>query len=476
MINIKTHYDQLYIAGQWQNSHSEQKLWVVNPATEETCASVPNANNADVEAAIAAARAAFDSWSQSSVATRAQLLHNIADEMQLRYKDLIAAHVISMGCPEHLTGAFHVDAAIEAMRYYADLAHKMEEAKYVANISLHKEAIGVCAFINPWNYPLHQLTGKIAPALAAGCTIVTKPAEQTPIQDFIMAEIFDKVGLPAGVFNLVTGVGKHIGPLLSSHPQVDMVSFTGSTAAGINVASAAAPTVKRVCQELGGKSAMIITQDADLPAAVRYAVEDVMANTGQTCNALTRLLIPQSCYDEVLALAKQFANEQVVGDPLDSDTTMGPMASRRQLDTVLSYIDLGIQEGAKLITGGRQPDNIATGTYILPTIFADVTNDMRIAREEIFGPVLCIITYRDIEEAIAIANDSVYGLSSAVYAKDKTSALPIAKRMRAGQCYIQGGYFSMHAPFGGYKQSGNGREWGEHGLDEYLETKAIISG
>jgi aldehyde dehydrogenase (NAD+) len=320
------------------------------------------------------------------------------------------------------------------------------------------------------------LTGKIAPALAAGCTIVTKPAEQTPIQDFIMAEIFDKVGLPAGVFNLVTGVGKHIGPLLSSHPQVDMVSFTGSTAAGISVASAAAPTVKRVCQELGGKSAMIITQDADLPAAVRYAVENVMANTGQTCNALTRLLIPQSCYDEVLTLAKQFANEQVVGDPLDSDTTMGPMASRRQLDTVLSYIDLGVQEGAKLITGGRQPDNIDTGTYILPTIFADVTNDMRIAREEIFGPVLCIITYQDIEEAIAIANDSVYGLSSAVYAKDKASALPIAKSMRAGQCYIQGGYFSMHAPFGGYKQSGNGREWGEHGLDEYLESKAIISG
>jgi aldehyde dehydrogenase (NAD+) len=362
------------------------------------------------------------------------------------------------------------------MRFYADLAYKMEEPKYVANISLHKEPIGVCAFINPWNYPLHQLTGKIAPALAAGCTIVTKPAEQTPIQDFIMAEIFDKVGLPSGVFNLISGVGKQIGPMMSSHPLVDMVSFTGSTAAGISVASAAAPTVKRVCQELGGKSAMIVTDDADLPAALRYAVEDVMANTGQTCNALTRLLIPQSRYDEALTLAKQFAEEQVVGDPFDAQTTMGPMASRRQLDTVLSYIDLGIQEGARLITGGKQPEGLDTGTYILPTIFADVSNDMRIAREEIFGPVLCIISYQDIEQAITIANDSVYGLSSAVYAKDKASAMPIAKRMRAGQCYIQGAYFSMHAPFGGYKQSGNGREWGEQGLEEYLETKAIIAG
>ena len=476
MQSFNTHYRHLYIDGQWQTPHSNERLSVVNPATEEICASVPSANAVDVDTAVLAARRAFNNWSSSSAETRARLLHKIGDEMLLRYDDLVLAHVITMGCPQHLSGAFHVDAAIEAMHFYADLAHQMQEQQTKENVTLFKEAIGVCAFINPWNYPLHQLSGKIAPALAAGCTVVAKPAEQTPLQDFIMAEIFDKVGLPAGVFNLISGVGQSIGPSLCSHPQVDMVSFTGSTAAGINVAMAAAPTVKRVCQELGGKSPIIITEDADLTAAVQYAIEDVMANTGQTCNALTRMLIPQSLYQQTITLAQQFAQQQVVGDPLDPQTTMGPVASKKQLETVLRYIDLGLEEGARLITGPAQPSNLPTGHYIQPTIFVDVTNDMRIAREEIFGPVLCIITYETLEQAIEIANDSVYGLACAVYAKDPASALQIASKLRAGQCYTQGAYFSMHAPFGGYKQSGNGREWGEMGLDEYVESRAVIAG
>jgi aldehyde dehydrogenase (NAD+) len=329
--------------------------------------------------------------------------------------------------------------------------------------------------INPWNYPLHQLIGKVAPALAAGCTIVAKPAAQTPLQDFIMAQIFEAVNLPAGVFNLVSGSGSDIGPLLSSHPDVDMVSFTGSTSAGIKVAQAAAPTVKRVCQELGGKSPYIITEDADLEAAVRYGVKDVMLNTGQTCNALTRMFVPRCRYEEAVKIAKKVAEENIVGDPNDTDVTMGPMASASQKQTVLNYIKTGIAEGARLVTGGIDiPSGLHGGAYVQPTIFADVTNEMVIAREEIFGPVLCMIVYDDIEEAIEMANDTVYGLSSGVYAKNKASALKIARRIRAGQCYIQGSYFNLEAPFGGFKQSGNGREWGDQAMREYIEIKAII--
>lgn len=473
--------DKLYINGQWQASASDRFIDVINPADNQTFLRVPQGNSDDIEQAALAARQALPGWATSLASIRADLMRKIATEMRNRYDDLVDAHVKSMGCPRHLTGAFHVDAPIEAMEYYADLAYKMEAVEERNDVLLLKEPVGVCAFINPWNYPLHQLIGKVAPALAAGCTIIAKPAEQTPELDFIMAEIFDKAGLPAGVFNLVSGLGTEIGPVMSSHPQVDMVSFTGSTRAGIQVAAAAAPGVKRVCQELGGKSAFIITEDADLNAAVRYGVEDVMANTGQTCNALTRMLVPQSRYEEAVALAAEIAGEQVVGDPTDSATTMGPMASHRQKETVEHYIRLGLEEGARLVTGGPGapadlPPTLQEGAFVQPTVFADVHNQMRIAREEIFGPVLCIIPYSDTEDAIAIANDTPYGLSSGVYAKDAASAIPIARRMQAGQCYIQGAYFSMDAPFGGYKQSGNGREWGEHGMDEYMESKAIICG
>ena len=403
-------------------------------------------------------------------------MYAAADEMQRRTDDLIDAHVVTMGCPRHLTAELHVDAPIEGMRYYADRAAQMEDVEEKGDVLLLKEPIGVCALINPWNYPLHQLMGKVAPALAAGCTIVAKPAGQTPLQDFIMAEIFAAAGLPAGVFNLVTGPGSVIGPIMSSHPDVDMVSFTGSTSAGIKVAEAAAPTVKRVCQELGGKSPYIITQDADLEAAVRYGVEDVMLNSGQTCNALTRMFAPQSRYKEAIDIARKIAEENVVGDPNDSNVTMGPMASASQKQIVLKYIKTGIDEGARLVTGGMDmPPGLKTGAYVQPTIFADVSNQMVIAREEIFGPVLCMIAYDNIEAAIEMANDTVFGLASAVYARDRARALKIARRIRAGQCYIQGSYFNLEAPFGGFKQSGNGREWGDQAMHEYIETKAVIA-
>lgn len=467
--------NKLYINGQWQTPSTNISIEVINPATEEALVCVSLASCQDVESAILAARKAFPSWSTTSPAARAKLMNAVADEMQVRYDDLVDAHVTSIGCPISIAGDFHVNLPIEAMRYYAELAITMEDVEEKGSVLITKEAVGVCAFINPWNYPLHQLIGKLAPALAVGCTVVTKPAEQTPIADFIMAEIFHKVGVPAGVFNLVFGKGNELGPILSSHPEVDLISFTGSTRAGIEVAKAAAPTVKRVCQELGGKSAYIITEDADINAAVRYGIEDVMANTGQTCNALTRMLVPANQYQKVIEQAVLVGNEQVVGDPLHKDSTMGPMASFSQKESVLRLIEQGIAEGAELVLGGTDmPEGLTKGFYVKPTIFASVTPEMSIAREEIFGPVLCIIAYDDIEQAIEIANDSKYGLSSGVYAKDKASALKIAKRIKAGQCYIQGSYFNIDAPFGGYKQSGNGREWGSQGMAEYIETKAII--
>ena len=469
-------FDKLYINGEWVKSNNTEVIEVINPATESPCAYVPRGNRADVNAAVASARQAFNGWAHTPAEKRAEIMNAAADEMQRRADDLIDAHVITMGCPRHLTAGLHVDAPIEGMRYYAARAAQMDEVEENGSVLLLKEPIGVCALINPWNYPLHQLIGKIAPALAAGCTIVAKPATQTPLQDFIMAEIFATVCLPAGVFNLVSGSGSVIGPVMSSHPDVDMVSFTGSTYAGIKVAEAAAPTVKRVCQELGGKSPYIITEDADLEAAVRYGVEDVMLNTGQTCNALTRMFLPRSRYEEAVKIAKKIAEENIVGDPNDSRVSMGPMASTSQKQTVLNYIKTGIAEGARLVTGGiDMPPGLHIGAYVQPTLFADVSNEMVIAKEEIFGPVLCMIVYDNIEVAIEMANDTVYGLASGVYAKDKASALKIARRIRAGQCYIQGSYFNLDAPFGGYKQSGNGREWGDQAMHEYFETKAIIA-
>ena len=469
--------DKFYIGGQWVAPQSSQILDVFNPATDEVCIKMACANERDVDLAVAAARAAFPTWSKTPADERARLLMAVADEMDARTEDLIDAHVECMGIPRHQALDFQIAAPIEAVRYFASLCGQVVDVTETENVVTMREPIGVCVLINPWNYPLMQLIGKVAPALAAGCTVIAKPAEQTPTADVIMAEIFDKVGLSAGVFNMIMGFGSKIGEPLCSHSEVDMVSFTGSSAAGVKVAQAAAPTIKRVCQELGGKSPLIITESADLQKAVQYGVENVMLMGGQTCDALTRMYVPQHQYEDAVHIAKNIAEAQTVGDPLDETTTMGPLASGTHRDRVLRYIDIGVAEGARLVTGGSErPEDLPTGAYVKPTIFANVTPDMTIAREEIFGPVLCMMPYQTLDEAIDLANDSVFGLSSGVYAGSKEEALSIAKHMQAGQCYIQGGAFSIHAPFGGYKQSGNGREWAEHGLEEYLETKAVICG
>ena len=468
--------NKLYIGGQWVDAGSTQTLSVINPATEKVILKMACANEADVDRAVNAAKSAFPTWSQTPSAERRRILLAAADKMEARIDDLIDATVSCVGIPRHQALGFQIGSPIEAVRYYADLCAQVDVIQNRDNVTIMREPIGVCTLINPWNYPFMQLIGKAAPALASGCTVVAKPAEQTPLLDIIVAEVFDKVGLPAGVFNLVTGIGADIGHRLCSHPDVDMVSFTGSTGAGVKVAQAAAPSVKRVCQELGGKSPFIITEDADLESAVRFGTENVILMGGQTCDALTRMLVPANRYEEAVAIAKAVTEEQVIGDPLDPVSTIGPLASETHKDRVLRYIQIGIDEGARLVAGGPdRPDGLDFGAYVKPTIFADVTPDMTIAREEIFGPVLCIMKYETLEQAIQLANDSEFGLSSAVWAKDKSEALKIAGRMRAGQCFIQGGGFTIHAPFGGYKQSGNGREWAEHGLEEYLETKAVIS-
>jgi aldehyde dehydrogenase (NAD+) len=467
--------NKFYINGQWSSPLKEKFYDIVNPATNQVCARTAIGTENEVNLAVAAAKAAFPLWSETSAQQRSDLINAVADEMQVRSEELSAAITMTMGCPLHLCIDLQVQGAIDSLRTYAEYAFLMEASEEKPEMMICKEAVGVCVLISPWNYPLSQLIGKIAPALAAGCTMVVKPAEQTPLQDFIMAEIFEQVGLPAGVFNLVPGIGTEIGPVMCSHRDVDMVSFTGSTRAGVQVSEAATPSVKRVCLELGGKSPMIITEDADLAAAVRYGVEDVMINSGQTCNALTRMLVPKSRYQEAVLIAKKVAEENRVGDPLDETVSMGPMSSMAQRNTVLNYIKQGINEGARLVTGGLDlPVGLTTGAYVRPTIFADVNNQMRIAREEIFGPVLCMIPYQEIDDAVEIANDSQFGLSSSVYAQDTRAALQIARRIRSGQCYVQGAYFNINAPFGGYKQSGNGREWGEQGLMEYVEIKTIL--
>ncbi len=468
---------QFYINGQWlAAANLNDTIQIKNPANGKLIACTPSATEQDVDAAIAAARKAFPAWSATTAEQRKLFIIAIADEMQNRRDDLAQAITDTMGCPIEHSIQVQVQDSIDAFREFADMVGFVDETEQQQNMTQYKVAIGVCVLINPWNYPLSQLVGKLGPAMATGCTVVVKPAEQTPVQDYIMAEIFAKVGVPAGVFNLITGYGHKIGAHLCAHPEVDMVSFTGSTAAGVSVAKAAAPTIKRVCQELGGKSAMIITEDADLQAAVTYGVEDVMFNCGQTCSALTRMFVPSSCYQEAIGIAKSAAEQHIVGNPLDPNSTMGPLSSAEQQQRVIDYINIGINEGAKLVTGGTElADELKSGAYVRPTIFADVKHDMRIAQQEIFGPVLCMIAYADEQQAIEMANDSIYGLASAVYAKDTPSALKIARQLRAGQCYIQGGYFNTLGPFGGFKQSGNGREWGREGLKEYVELQAVFT-
>ncbi len=483
--DVTINLNKLYIAGQWLENTNSATLDVINPATEDVVAQVACGSTEHVDMAVAAAKAAFPAWSATSSAIRSDIIKKIASEMEKRQDELTLAVSQTMGCPAHVASWLQIEGAIYAMALFAEHTGVTETQEQGDKCIIVKEPIGVCGFINPWNFPLHQFVGKVGAALAAGCTMVVKPSEQTPWQDFIMTEIIASVlaefNAPAGVFNLVPGTGMIVGDALSRHKDIDMVSFTGSTEAGIKVAQAAAPTVKRVMQELGGKSPFIISEDIsesasarnNLAGAVKYGVEDVMLNSGQSCNTLARMLVPQALYKQAVELAKNTVSSLTVG--MNNDAFLGPLSSKIHQQRVLSYIQLGIDEGATLICGGIEaPEGFDKGFYIQPTIFTDVNNKMRIAQEEIFGPVLCMIPYQSIEQAIEIANDTPYGLSSAVFAKDDKSAINIAKSIRAGQCMINGGEFNYLAPFGGYKQSGNGREFTAMGVEEFLETKAMI--
>jgi aldehyde dehydrogenase (NAD+) len=466
-------YTKFYIDGQWVDPATPNPLDVINPATEEVAGRIHLGSAADVDRAVAAAKKAFTSFSRTSVKERIELLGAIAGEYQKRYNDMAAAITEEMGAPAWLSnqaqaalGIGHISTAMEVLKTY-----KFDELKGTTLIA--KEPIGVCAFITPWNWPINQIACKVAPALAVGCTMVLKPSEIAPFSAYIWTEILHAAGVPAGVFNLVNGDGPGVGVALSSHKDVDMVSFTGSTRAGIAVAKNAADTVKRVAQELGGKSPNIVLPDADLVKAVTGGVQSVMMNSGQSCNAPTRMLVPRGKMAEAAAIAKQVAEATTVGDP-NGNAAMGPVVSETQWNKIQGLIEQGIKEGATLVAGGPgRPEGLDKGYYVKPTIFADVTNDMTIAREEIFGPVLAMLPYDSEEQAIAIGNDTVYGLAAYVQGEPE-HARKVARELRAGQVNVNQAGFDLMAPFGGYKQSGNGREWGDHGFADFLETKAII--
>lgn len=468
-------YDKFYINGEWVAPDGKEMLDVINPATEEAIAKIALGSAKDVDRAVEAAKAAFESWSQTSVDERVEILGRVVAGIQARLGDLAEAISDEMGAPMWLanvaqapSGLGHVATALEVLKGY-----KWQEE--VGGSTLIKEPIGVCGFITPWNWPLNQIACKVAPALAAGCTMVLKPSEIAPLDAIIFTEILHDAGVPAGVFNLVNGDGPTVGASISAHPGVDMVSFTGSTRAGILVAKAAAETVKRVTQELGGKSANIILADADLASAVAGGVQGCFLNSGQSCNAPTRMLVPADRHDEAVAIAKAATEQVVVGDPRGEGTTIGPVISDVQWNKIQGLIQKGIDEGADLVIGGTgKPSGLNVGYYVKPTIFANVTNDMSIAQEEIFGPVLSILPYKDEEDAIRIANDTEYGLSSYVSSGDTEHAVKVGSRLRAGEVHINGAGQDTHAPFGGYKKSGNGREWGKEGFEEYLEVKSLL--
>jgi len=472
---MTTAYNKFYINGEWVEPAGRETIDVINPATEEAFATISMGTAEDVDAAAKAARAAFPSWSQSSVEERKTVLQKIMAGIQARAGDLAAAITSEMGAPVGLANAAQVPSGLG---HFAAVLPVLENYKFQetrGSTLIVKEAAGVCGFITPWNWPLNQIACKVAPALAAGCTIVLKPSEVAPINAYILAEIIDECGLPPGVFNLVNGDGPNVGAAISAHPEVDVVSFTGSTRAGREVARAAADGIKRVTQELGGKSANIILDDtADFGKAVFSGVLNCFGNSGQSCNAPTRMLVPKARMGEAIESAKAAAAKAVVGDPNSEGTSLGPVVSELQFNKINALIEAGIKEGAELIAGGPgRPDGLDKGYFIKPTVFANVTNDMTIAREEVFGPVLTIIGYDDDADAIAIANDTEYGLSGYI-SGEPAHAQQIALQIRTGMVHINGAPLDISAPFGGYKKSGNGREWGLEGFEEYLETKAMM--
>lgn len=466
-------YDKIYINGKWVASSGKDLLDVTNSTTEEVIARVPSGTAEDVAAAVAAAKAAFDGWANTPKEDRANYLRAVAEKLGNRVDEL--AEIISkeVGMPLQLSSMVQVGMPSMNLGFYADLLSEYQFEEEVGNSLVVREPVGVVGCITPWNYPLHQVIAKVAPALAAGCTVVLKPSEVAPVTAFILAELFDEVGMPPGVFNLVCGLGHIVGEAIAAHPDVDMVSFTGSTRAGKRVSELAAQTIKRVSLELGGKSANVILDDANFEKAVRNGVNNCYFNSGQTCSALTRMLVPKERHDEAVAIAKKTAEGFAVGDPL-AGSELGPLVSEAQRDRVRGYIKKGIEEGATLVAGGAEaPEGLEKGYFIRPTVFANVKNTMTIAREEIFGPVLSIIPYENEDDAVRIANDTIYGLGGGVWSKDVERAKRVARRMRTGQVDINGGDFNPLAPFGGYKQSGNGRELGKFGFEEYLEIKSM---
>jgi len=467
---------KFYINGAWVEPSEPQAFDVINPATEQPIGRIMLGNERDVGAAVAAAKAAFPEYSRTSRQQRIELLEAILVRYQERYAEMVQTISSEMGAPLWLCeqaqaamGVAHAGATLEVLKRYA-----FEEQR--GNVTLRREPVGVCGLITPWNWPINQIACKVFPALAAGCTMVLKPSEIAPLSAALFAEILHAAGVPAGVFNLVNGDGPTVGAALSAHPDIDMMSFTGSTRAGIQVAKAAADTVKRVAQELGGKSPNILLDDADFATAVAGGVQGMMLNSGQSCNAPSRMLVPVSRHDEAVAIARVAAAAVKVGDPKAADSVIGPVVSETQFKKIQRLIQTGIQEGAVLVCGGTgRPAGLDRGYYVKPTIFANVRNDMTIAREEIFGPVLCILPYADDEDAITIANDTVYGLSSYVSGGDPARVQYVAQRLRAGMVHVNGAGLDFGAPFGGYKQSGNGREWGEFGLEDFLEVKAVMN-
>ncbi|MDE3721495.1 aldehyde dehydrogenase family protein [Nocardiopsis sp. N85] len=466
----------LYIDGAWRDSASDEALDVIDPATEQVIDAVPAGDPRDVDAAVTAAATAFPAWSALTPGQRVTHLTKVLELFNSRIDDIAALLTRDMGAP--VVFARKVQAGLPSLMFqtYIDLVEENGERYFegerLGNSLVVREPVGVVGAITPWNYPLHQIVLKVVPALLAGNTVVLKPSEVAPLSAYALTEAFHDAGLPPGVFNLVSGTGPVVGEAIAAHPRVDMVSFTGSTRAGTRVSQVAAETVKRVALELGGKSPNVILPDADLTAAVKRGVADVMRNTGQSCNALTRMLVHRDVYEEAVALAGQAAAKYVPGDPGDETTRMGPLVSAAQLEKVRAYIELGVEEGARLVTGGPEPVE-GPGYHVRPTVFADVRNDMRIAQEEIFGPVLVLIPYDTEDEAVTIANDTVYGLNAAVWSGDPDRGLAVARRLRAGQVELNGGALNPRAPFGGYKRSGNGREWGLPGLEEFCEVKAV---
>lgn len=467
---------QFYIDGIWVEPAGPARQAIINPATEKKIGEVALGNVDDVDRAVKAAKAAFESFAYSSVSFRRELLIEINEILKKRNDEIAEAISLEMGAPIAMARSAQAPSGTQHFSEMIRILEEFEFDRAMGDTLVKSEPVGVCSMVTPWNWPLNQIATKVAPALAAGCTMVLKPSEQAPLDATILAEIIEEVGVPAGVFNLIHGTGEQVGEPLSSHPDVDMVSFTGSSRAGVAISKNAAPTIKRVALELGGKSANIIVDDANFDQAIPSAVQSVMLNSGQSCNAAARLLVSEDRYDEVAAIAANTANALLVGPP-DSAVDLGPVANKKQYDRVIALIKSGLDEGAELLVGGiDRPAGLEKGYFVKPTILGRVTSDMLVAREEIFGPVMTISTYSNIDDAIKIANDSIYGLSGAVWSSKRDRAIEIATKLRTGMVHICGAGLDSSAPFGGYKQSGNGREWGVYGLEEFLEKKSIYGG